>query len=353
MTLRVDIKAQLGAFALEVDFNAPLGVTVLFGPSGCGKSSVINAIAGLIRPVQGKIICAGRTLFDSASGVNLHPHRRRLGVIFQDARLFPHLTVQQNLTFGRWFAGKPKAGPSVQDVCDLLGIGPLLQRRPAALSGGEAARVAIGRALLSAPDMILADEPLAALDGARRSEILPYFVALRDAALVPIVYVSHSVAEVAQLATTMVAMQNGRVLAQGSADDVLGRADVMGAGASSLLAAVLTCHHPDGISEFATAAGTVFLPRLSAALGSHHMLRIAAQDVILSRAAPAGLSALNILSGQICEITATGSAVMVTLHAGQAKIRARVTQRSVQRMGLELGQSCYAIVKSVALADRV
>jgi molybdate transport system ATP-binding protein len=351
MTLHVDIKAQLGAFALDVQFTAPSGVTVLFGPSGCGKSSVINAIAGLIRPDQGQIICAARPLFDSAARVHLPPHRRRMGVIFQDARLFPHLNVQQNLTYGRWFAGTHRRGPSLEDVCDLLGIGHLLHRRPAALSGGEAARVAIGRALLSAPDIILADEPLAALDQARRAEILPYFAALRDAALVPMIYVSHSVAEVAGLATTVVAMGGGRVIGVGSVDDIFGRSDVMGADASTMLSARIICHHPDGLTELATEAGHVFVPQINAAIGTSHMLRINAGDVTLARSQPNGLSALNILRGKICRVEAQrGGTVMVTLQAGTAMIRARITQRSCASLGLDTGQTCFAIVKSLSLA---
>ena len=237
MTLLVSLQQTLGDFTLDVDFEAPKGVTVLFGPSGSGKSSIIKAVAGLGLPAKGKIICAGRTLFDSAQGCNLPPHLRRLGVIFQDGRLFDHLNVQQNLTYGRWFAPRrASAAPQLPDVVDLLGIGHLLRRRPADLSGGERQRVAIGRALLSAPDMILADEPLSALDEARRAEILPYFEALRDAAIVPMLYVSHSSAEVARLATRVVLLQAGRVIAVGEAADILGRADNLG-GAAALIAA--------------------------------------------------------------------------------------------------------------------
>lgn len=351
MTLLVDIKAQLGAFSLDVQFAAPSGVTALFGPSGCGKSSVINAIAGLIRPDQGQIISASRPLFDAAARVNLPPHRRRMGAIFQDTRLFPHLSVQQNLTYGCWFAGKPRKGPSLQDVTDILGISHLLHRRPAGLSGGEAARVAIGRALLSAPDMILADEPLAALDEARRAEILPYFIALRDAALVPMIYVSHSVAEVAGLATTVVAMGDGRVIAIGSVDDIFGRSDVMGANAITLLPARIVGHHSDGLSELATEAGQVFVPQMNADIGTSHMLRINSGDIILAPSPPSGLSALNILRGEICSVeTQRGGAVMVGLRAGNATIRARITQRSGASMGLDIGQTCFAIVKSLSLA---
>ena len=352
MTLTLALRQRLGDFTLDVAFTAPQGVTVLFGASGSGKSSTLSAVAGLSRPDQGQIICAGRVLFDSAARRNLPPHQRRLGVIFQEGRLFPHLTVRQNLTYGRWFA-RPRAGaPKFDDVVALLGIGHLLARRPAALSGGEVARVAIGRALLSAPDMILADEPLAALDEARRAEILPYFEALRDAALVPMLYVSHSSAEVARLATTGVALRGGRVVAVGSAADVLGRGDALG-GAVSIVPAQFMGQDGDGLCAFATGFGPLWVPAmaLGSMAGTLH-LRIAAQDVILARARPENISALNILQGRIAQIAPQGDgAVLVTLAADQAQLHARITARSAHAMALEVGQTCYAILKTVALAQ--
>ena len=352
MTLLVSLQQALGDFTLDVDFEAPKGVTVLFGPSGSGKSSIIKAVAGLGLPAKGKIICAGRTLLDSAQGCNLPPHLRRLGVIFQDGRLFDHLNVQQNLTYGRWFAPRrPSAAPQLPDVVDLLGIGHLLRRRPADLSGGERQRVAIGRALLSAPDMILADEPLSALDEARRAEILPYFEALRDAAIVPMLYVSHSSAEVARLATRVVLLQAGRVIAVGEAADILGRADNLG-GAAALMAARYLAEDSDGLCQFTTEAGAMFVPSFAGVdMRKVTRLRVAAQDVILAREMPRHISALNILSGCISEITALpGGSVLVTLTQGQAQIKARITQRSATALGLALGQKCFAIVKAVAMA---
>lgn len=353
MTLCVHVSARLGTFDLDVAFDAPRGVTMLFGPSGSGKSSVIAAVAGLIRPDRGKIICDGRVLFDSAARCNLPAHKRRLGVIFQDGRLFSHLTLRQNLNYGRWIAARRESAPSFDDVVALLGIGPLLHRRPSELSGGERQRVAIGRALLSAPDMILADEPLSALDEARRSEILPYFERLRDAALVPMLYVSHSTAEIARLASTVVALSAGRVLAVGSAAEVFGRSDVMGADASALITARFLRHHPDGLSELESEAGPLFVPYLgNNASAGPLRLRIAAQDVTLARERPKGISALNILRGTICEMRPTNDgAVMVRLQVGQATLLARITARSAQAMGLALGQVCFAIVKTVALAQ--
>jgi molybdate transport system ATP-binding protein len=356
MTLQVAITARLGAFDLDVNFAAPKGVTVLFGPSGAGKSSLLAAVAGLVRPDHGRITVHDRVLFDAEAGINLPAHKRRFGVIFQDGRLFAHMTVLHNLTYGRRFAPPNARAPRLEDVVDLLGIAALLPRRPAALSGGERQRVAIGRALLSAPDMILADEPLAALDDARRNEILPYFEALQAAALVPMLYVSHSVSEVARLANLVVAMQQGRVVATGTAGEIFGRPDIMGAGASALLAAKFVRQHLGGLCEYETGAGPIFVQNWAESVSGGQNprqvhLRIAAQDVMLATHQPVGISALNILSGTICALKPTdGGAVMVTLHTGQAQILARITQRSAQAMGLSLGQRCFAIVKSVALA---
>ena len=207
--LSVEVKHARDGFNLDVAFEAPPGITVLFGRSGSGKTTVVNAVAGLLRPDAGRVALKHRVLCDTKNGVCLPPNRRRIGYVFQEGRLFPHLTVRQNLLFGRWFAPRNAPRAELERIVDMLGIGPLLDRRPGGLSGGEKQRVAIGRALLSAPDMILADEPLAALDEARKAEILPYFERLRDETGVPVLYVSHSAAEVARLATTVVVLQDG------------------------------------------------------------------------------------------------------------------------------------------------
>lgn len=213
--LEVTVKHSFKGFALDTAFKAPAGVTVLFGRSGSGKTTLVNAVAGLLMPDQGRIVADDWVLLDTAKGIHLRPHKRRLGYVFQEGRLFPHLTVRQNLAYGAWFAPRGAPRENMSRVVEMLGIGPLLDRRPAALSGGEKQRVAIGRALLSAPSLILADEPLAALDEVRKAEILPYFERLRDEVSVPILYVSHSASEVARLATTVVALDAGRVVAHG------------------------------------------------------------------------------------------------------------------------------------------
>lgn len=211
MMLSVRLRHSLPGFDLDIDFQVPPGLTVLFGPSGAGKTTVINAVAGLLRPDQGRVVLGDQVLTDSATGLHLPPHGRRLGHVFQEGRLFPHLSVRRNLLYGRRFAPRGAEGPDLAQVVAMLGIGHLLERRPGALSGGERSRVALGRALLAAPRLILADEPLAALDEARKAEILPFFERLRDESRVPILYVTHSVAEMQRLATTVVTLDAGRV----------------------------------------------------------------------------------------------------------------------------------------------
>ena len=213
--LRVDISKQLGKFSIEAAFTSEGRVTGLFGASGAGKTSLVNMIAGLLRPDRGVIALDGETLDDAAAGVHVPPHCRRIGYVFQDARLFPHLNVRQNLDYGRRMNRLVDDPAQRKRVTDLLDVGNLLDRRPGQLSGGERQRVALGRALLSKPRLLLLDEPLGSLDEGRKLEILPYFVRLRDEANVPMVYVSHDTAEMRQLATQIVMLRNGRVTALG------------------------------------------------------------------------------------------------------------------------------------------
>jgi len=216
--LSVDVEKQLGEFSLQARFEAPGGATALFGPSGAGKTSIINMVAGLTRPDRGRISLDGDTLFDTAARINVPAWRRHVGVVFQEGRLFPHLSVKHNLDYGRWMSGHATDAAAFAHVVELLDIGPLLARRPGKLSGGERQRVAIGRALLMRPRLLLLDEPLASLDAARKSEIMPYLERLRDGARVPIVYVSHDAREVQRLATRVVTMEAGRVTAAGGVE---------------------------------------------------------------------------------------------------------------------------------------
>jgi molybdate transport system ATP-binding protein len=216
--LSVDLQKRLGEFSMAATFETARGVTALFGASGSGKTSLVNMIAGLLVPDRGRIAIDGEVLFDSNAGVNVPPHKRGLGYVFQEGRLFPHLNVRSNLDYGRWMSGL-KADSQAQDrVTDLLGIGHLLDRRPGALSGGERQRIAIGRALLMQPRLLLLDEPLASLDAARKAEIFPYLQRLRDEARVPMVYVSHAPGEIRRIATSVVHLDDGRVRAVGGID---------------------------------------------------------------------------------------------------------------------------------------
>lgn len=354
MTLSVALTHRLGRFDLDVAFDAPPGLTMLFGQSGSGKTTVINAVAGLLKPQAGRVALDERVFQDSARRIWLPPHRRDLGYIFQEGRLFPHLTVRQNLGYGRWFARRDTPRESLGRVVEMLGIGHLLDRRPALLSGGEKQRVAIGRALLAGPRLILADEPLAALDEARKAEILPYFERLRDEAAVPILYVSHSPAEVARLATTVVALQDGRVARIGPPSEVLGDPTFAPAGLrgiGAVLEARVVAHHADGLSELTAGGVQLFLPRVDLEPGRALRIHIAAHEVTLSLQRPEGVSALNILPGHVEAVRpGEGPGAIVSVHTPAGRVLSRVTRRSVAALGLEPGLACHAIVKTVAIA---
>ncbi|MGI9332176.1 MAG: molybdenum ABC transporter ATP-binding protein, partial [Gammaproteobacteria bacterium] len=224
--LEVDVHCQLGALKLQARFDAGAGITALFGRSGAGKTSIVNAVSGLLPACTGRIAIDGRVLLDTAARVRLPAHRRRIGYVFQDGRLFPHLTVRQNLMFGRRFAPGAERWGSLEHVVDLLDLPTLLTRRPARLSGGEQQRVAIGRALLAGPRALVMDEPLASLDGARREEVLPYLVRVCNELRIPALYVSHAMAEVTRIADTLVLVSGGRVVAAGPVDEVIARPDL-------------------------------------------------------------------------------------------------------------------------------
>ncbi|WP_044560998.1 molybdenum ABC transporter ATP-binding protein [Azospirillum sp. B4] len=357
-SLDLDVALRQGAFTLEAQVTAGAGLTVLFGQSGSGKSTLIDLVAGLKRPSRGRIAVGGVLLVDTDAGLWLPPHRRRVGYVFQEARLLPHLTVRQNLLYGRWFARRHLTddAPTLESVADLLGIAPLLARRPAGLSGGEKARVALGRALLAAPRILLMDEPLAALDEGRKAEILPYLERLRDTVGLPILYVTHAVAEVARLATTVVMMDQGRVRAVGAPSTLWSRPDLMdltgGTEAGSLLDAVVGGRTGDGLIRLDTPAGPILVPHLPAHLtaGARTRLRIPARDVLLSDRPPQGLSALNVLPGVVTDVRedADGSSV-VRLDCVGAPVLARVTRTSAATLAIAPGQPLWAIVKAVAL----
>ena len=347
----VDMHHSFGDASISAQFKSDGGVTALFGRSGAGKTTVINAIAGLLRPDQARIVVKDRVLVDTAQGVFVPPHQRRIGYVFQDARLFPHLTVRKNLLYGARFTERRV---SMDPVVELLDLKPFLERGTEALSGGERQRVAIGRALLSAPDMLLMDEPLAALDQGRKHEILPYLMRLRDEAAVPIVYVSHAISEVAQLANTLVVLDNGAIAATGPIDQLLSDPDLVPhlgvRDAGSIVTGRVVAHHADGLTELQTSGGALFLPHRTEPLGAVLRVRIEAQDVILSLNRPIGFSALNVLKGEISAIRdGAGPGVIVQIDLGDERVLARVTKRSALNLQLEIRQNVYAMVKTVAV----
>ena len=352
MTLEVDLVHARGAFRAEMSFRTEGRLTCLFGRSGAGKTTLVNAIAGLVRPQQGRIAVDGAVLVDTRSGVFMPPHRRRIGYVFQEGRLFPHLSVRHNLLFGRWFV-HGEGGPDLAAVVELLGIGPLLDRRPATLSGGEKQRVAIGRALLARPRLLLMDEPLASLDEARKGEILPYVERLRDEGSVPIVYVSHSVAEVVRLADTVVVLEGGRVVATGAAAEVLAAGSLASlagerdAGAM-LEGRVVGCDAAFGLARVATPAGEVWLPG-AARPGEAVRLLVPAREVMIATTRPSGISALNILPATIERVTEARGSVEVALACGEARLLARVTRKSAAELALAPGLEVYALIKSMSL----
>ena len=352
--LDLDLRLVRRDFTMDLRDSVPLdGLTAVFGASGAGKSTLLRLIAGFERPDadgRGRIAFAGEVW--AGPGVFVPPHRRRVATVFQDARLFQHLDVAGNLAYAARRSGAGNTG----ELVEMLGLAPLLARRAATLSGGEAQRVALGRALLCAPRLILMDEPLSALDAARRAEILPLIERLRDQTGLPILYVSHALAEVARLATRVVLVDAGRIVAQGDPGEVLAGAGDED-GTASIVGAVVTGVPSEGLAEARIdgVAAPLFLPGVTARPGARVRLVIRARDVMLAVGPPpVGLSALNILPGRVLSVApvggAAGHSAEVTVVLGSATIRARITRRSVAQMALATGVAVHAILKSVAIA---
>ncbi len=355
--LEVALQRRLDGFQLDVAFEAPPGITALFGRSGAGKTMLVDMLAGLARPDGGHIRLDGETLF--GDGIDVAPERRRLGYVFQEDRLFPHLTVAGNLKYG--MARVPPAARRIDfdRVVGLLDIGHLLHRRPRDLSGGEKQRVAIGRALLAAPRLVLMDEPLASLDAARKAEILPFIEDLRDELGLSVIYVSHAMEEIVRLADTVVLIEAGRAVAHGSVEQVMSRLDLRPltgrAEAGAVLAATVESHDDAyQLTRLAVPGGHLLVARLDLAIGAELRVRVRARDVSLSLAEPTGSSVLNRFCGSIREIApdggpqAPGPQADVLLDIG-CPLWARVTRRSVDELGLAPGKQVYALVKAVAI----
>jgi molybdate transport system ATP-binding protein len=358
MTLTVDVDKRLGDFALSAKFDSDGAITALFGRSGAGKTTLVNLIAGLIRPDRGIIRVGDTVLVDTVRHINLPAHKRAVGYVFQEGRLFPHFSVRGNLTYGQRFGRRQRDQAALSEVVALLDIAPLLERRPADLSGGEKQRIAIGRALLAKPRLLLMDEPLAALDNARKAEIFPYVERLRDEMRLPIVYVSHAVEEVAGLADTLVLFVNGKVVAAGPVNDVFGRLDLRRytghfEASTVLHARVAGQDEAAGITILDHPAGRLSVPHRTGAMGTAMRLRVRARDVAIAVGEPGRLSIRNRLTGTIAEIGEVDRLTLeVRLDAGGDPLIARITRPAATALDLKVGQPVVALIKSTAF-DRL
>jgi molybdate transport system ATP-binding protein len=354
MSLSVLLRHDFPSARMDMAFEvASPGVTVLFGPSGAGKSTIILAAAGLLRPDVCRIEVDGNVMADTATGKWLPPERRRVGLVFQDARLFPHMSVATNLRFGMRRA--PPGRVTFDEVVDLLGIGALLRRRPHTLSGGERQRVAIGRALLARPHLLLMDEPLASLDSARKAEILPYLTRLKTALRLPILYVTHDLAEVARLADSLVLIDAGRVVGFGPLAEMAARADLPLAlrdDAAALLHCRVAAHDPGReLSRLDAGGATFWVPLLDTPVGSASRIRVLAREVILAGKPPESISLHNVIAGTVRRIAADPArrAVMVEIALAEGALLARVTPDAIDRLALSLGCPVLALIKSTSI----
>jgi len=355
MRIDVDVKKKLGRFRLRAAFSGEAAVTALFGRSGCGKSTILNLVAGLLRPERGRVAIGDRVLYDSAAGIDVPAEKRRVGYVFQDGLLLPHLSVRQNLLYGRFFTLPGERWAELDKIVALLDLAPLLERRPQRLSGGEKQRVAIGRALLASPRLLLMDEPLASLDAARRGEILYYIERLRDEVSVPIVYVSHEIEEVVRLAGHMVLLSDGEVAASGPVHDLMSRIELRNLigryeGGAVIETKVVAQDLRTGLARLAFAGGALLVPDVDALVGEPLRVRIRARDVSIAIEQPRGVSVLNCLPGRVVQIGAEpGASVDVRLDVSGTPLLARITRHSAERLALEPGKDVWAMVKAVSL----
>jgi molybdate transport system ATP-binding protein len=353
--LEVDVECQLGNFQLAARFESQAAVTALFGRSGAGKTSIVNGIAGLLRLARGRVAIGGRVLFDSSRRIDVPARRRRIGYVFQEARLFPHLSVRQNLQYGRRFTRPAERYVREDQVIELLEIEPLLTRRPGALSGGERQRVAIGRALLTSPQLLLMDEPLASLDAARKSDILRYVERLSTEMRVPIVYVSHSIEEVTRLSDTLVLISKGRVAAAGPVSEIMSRLDLQPLtgryAAGAVIEARVDSHDEQfDLTRLKFVGGELCTPRIRLPSGAAVRVHVRARDVAIAVERPSGLSVQNVLAGKLVEISREpGAFAEVKLDVGGTPLLARVTRRAADELRLIPGMQVFALIKSVAL----
>ena len=354
MTLRVRLRHRFPGATMDVAFEVPTpGLTAVFGPSGAGKSTIVAAVAGLLRPDFCRIELDDTVLADTESGIWTPPEYRRAGLVFQDARLFPHMSVETNLRYGLRRA--PEGPFRFGDVVALLGIAHLLDRRPHTLSGGERQRVAIGRALLAQPRLLLMDEPLASLDSARKAEILPYLARIKTTLRLPVLYVTHAMEEVARLADAVILIEAGSVAAVGDVESMTARGDLSLArrddAGAVLDARVLSHDSTRQLTRIEAGGAELLIPLIEASIGAGVRVRIPAREVILAREAPSAISIHNIVAGTVRAVApdAARHAALVEIALAQGALLARVTPDAVMRLGLTASAPVLALIKSVAI----
>lgn len=358
LTLRS--KIRFPEFTAAIDVSAPLsGIVGLFGPSGHGKTTMLRLAAGLERGAETYVECNGEVWQDDAKGIFVPPHRRRTGFVFQDTRLFPHLTAGGNLDYAARRANGERSEPSKAQIVDMLDLGALLHRRVAELSGGEAQRVAIGRALAARPSLLFMDEPLSALDLRRKMEILPYIERLRDEMALPILYITHSIDELSRLADHVLLIQNGTVAAQGAVPEVMQRMDLgpmLGRFEAGVIleGPVVAQDAEFAMTEIAIGGQKLRMPGIEAEIGTIVRIRVRARDVSIAIEEPRGISIRNALRARISEVyEEEGAFAEVLMDLEGTGLRSRITRESVIKLGLEPGRPVYALIKSSAVDRRL
>ena len=359
MSIEIKIRHPLADFVLDVDFSIDANTTTaLFGPSGAGKSTLINMLAGLQQPAEGRITINGRVVEDSDSQTSVAPQHRKIGYVFQQPHLFPHLSVEKNLLFGWRRTPSRVSETEITRLVDLLGIASLMNRKPRALSGGEKQRVALGRALLTNPDLLLLDEPLAALDHKRRDEILPYIEKVRQEQQIPMLYVSHSIDEVTRIADQVHIINAGKIVTAGSVSDVFSRVDLYPITGRFEAGAVIDGeisqnHHEHGLTEISFGTQILTVPLIKGKKGDAIRVRVRARDIIIAKQKPEAISANNIFKGVILDIRATEDLYAdLQIQCDTSRLLARITRHSAARLDLQIGNEVYAVIKSVTVDRR-
>ncbi len=357
--LDADIRGRNGGFTLNAQLRSEAGITILFGRSGAGKSTFIDMIAGLRKPDVGVVRVNGQVMFDGSAGIDIAPERRHVGYVFQDARLFPHYSVRGNLEYGLRRRGAEARHFSFDDIVALLELEALLTRRPATLSGGEGQRVAIGRALLSQPSLLLLDEPLSSLDVTSREQLIPFIARIGKDLAMPVIYVSHNIEEVVRLGDVMALMSAGRIIETGTVENIMSRLDLRPLTGRHEAGAVMTAtvegHDAAyGLTILKFADGKrILAPRVDLASGEETRIRIRARDVALALSEPSDSSVLNIFPGTVIESAPSGSEAQVEVSVDiGVPLSARITRKSMEKLDLRPGKQVYAMIKSVAVDRR-